>query len=90
MSDYDEIISIIMIFALPYSFEYKLGQLPYLDSDYEDSAKEKSKIIEINQKSGLIFSKPTLAMSCHLRSLYIITNFNNDQYKLSWLIWYNI
>jgi len=40
MSDYDEIISIIMIFALPYSFEYKLGQLPYLDSDCEDSAKE--------------------------------------------------
>jgi len=81
MSDYDEIISIIMVFALPYSFEYKLGQLPYLDSDCEDSANKKSKIIEINQKSGLIFSKPTLAMSCYLRSLYIITNFNNNRYR---------
>jgi hypothetical protein len=78
MSDDDAIISIIMVFALPYSFEYKLGQLPYLDNDCENSAKEKSKIIEINQKSGLIFSTPTLSISCYLRSVYIITNFNND------------
>jgi hypothetical protein len=27
-----------------------------------------------------------LAMSCYLRSLYIITNFNNNQYRWSWLI----
>lgn len=38
-----------ILFIFPFFFEFKPGQLPYLDSDYEDSIEEKLEIIDINK-----------------------------------------
>lgn len=43
MSNHEGVIPTNIIFNLRISFEAKLGQLLYLDSDYKDSVEEKAK-----------------------------------------------
>lgn len=84
MSNHEGVIPTNIIFNLRISFEAKIGQLLYLDSDYKDNVKEKvsnylcqpeDPIVE--QHQGLIFSKPILVMTHHLKPIHITTNFNN-------------
>lgn len=73
MSDNEGVTSTNMVFTLSYSFKAKSGQLAYLKNDYDDSAKEKHKLLrstsqsQLFKESGLTFPMPTLGMRHHLK-----------------------